>query len=115
MTPERYRQIGDLFHAALEVDSDERAAFLERACADDPALRREVESLLASHQQASGFIASPALAVAAGLLAESETDALLGRTIARYRVLSLIGAGGMGRVYLAEDTELGRRVALNRP
>ncbi len=112
MTPERYRQIGDLFHAALEVDSDERAAFLERACADDPALRREVESLLASHQQASGFIASPALAVAAGLLAESETDALLGRTIARYRVLSLIGAGGMGRVYLAEDTELGRRVAL---
>jgi len=112
MTPERHREIGELFHAALEVDATERAAFLERACAGDATLRREVESLLASHEQASGFIASPALAVAAGLLANSETDTLLGRTIARYRVLSLVGAGGMGRVYLAEDTELGRRVTL---
>jgi serine/threonine protein kinase len=112
MTPERYRQIGDLYHAALEVDSGERAALLETACAGDAELRREVESLIASHDQGADFIASPALAVAAELIAARETDALLGQTIARYRVLSLIGAGGMGRVYLAEDPELGRRVAL---
>ena len=112
MTPERYRQIGKLFHAVLEVDADERAAFLERECAADAELRREVESLLQSHKQASGFIAAPALAVAAELLAQGDDDALIGRTIARYRVLSLIGVGGMGRVYLAEDTGLGRRVAL---
>jgi serine/threonine protein kinase len=112
MTPERYRQIGDLYHAALEFDAGERAAFLETACVGDAELLREVESLIVSHDQGADFIASPALAVAAELIAASETDALLGQTIARYRVLSLIGAGGMGRVYLAEDPELGRRVAL---
>ncbi len=69
MTPERYRQIGDIYHAALEVDREERAAFLDQACAGDEALRREVESLITSHEQSSDFIAAPALAVAAGLLA----------------------------------------------
>ena len=112
MMPERYRQIGDLYHAALEVDAGERAAFLETACAGDAELRREVESLIASHDEGVDFIASPALAAAAERIAERETDALVGQTIGRYRVLSLIGAGGMGCVYLAEDAELGRRVAL---
>ncbi len=65
MTPERYRQIGELYHAALEVNADDRAAFLDGACAEDQELRREVESLIASHEQASDFIATPALALAA--------------------------------------------------
>src|SRR5215207_8803483 len=112
MTPERYRQIGEVYHAALEIDAGERAAFLDAACAGDAALRREVESLIASHERAPDFIAVPALAAAAELLAAGEADAMAGRTVARYKVLSLVGAGGMGRVYLAEDTELGRRVAL---
>ena len=112
MTPERYRQIGELYHAALELDEEKRAAFLERACAHDEGLRREVESLVSSDQQAGNFIATPALAVAAGLFAEDGADALAGRAVSHYKILSLIGSGGMGQVYLAEDTLLGRRVAL---
>jgi TolB-like protein/Flp pilus assembly protein TadD len=111
MTPERYRQIGELYHAALEVEADERAAFLERTCVGDAELRQKVESLINSNEQAKDFIEVPALAVAAELLAD-DADALTGQTIGRYCILSLLGAGGMGRVYLAEDTALSRRVAL---
>ncbi len=69
MTPERYQQIGALFHRALAVDAKERAAFLDRVCQGDDELRLEVESLIASDDEASDFIAEPALAVAAELLA----------------------------------------------
>lgn len=70
MTPERHQQIGHLYHDALELDPEQRAAFFDRACAGDEALRKEVESLIASHEQAEGFIEAPALDVAAELLAE---------------------------------------------
>src|SRR5438874_2324885 len=109
MTPERYQQIGDLYHAALEIDAAERAAFLERECAADEDLRREVESLIASHEQSGDFIATPAISVAAELLAAREAGGLKGQVVGRYRGLSLIGSGGMGRVYLAEDTGLVHR------
>jgi TolB-like protein len=113
MTPERYNKIGEIFHAALELNAREREVFMERECAGDADLRREVESLIRSHEEGGGVIDEPALALAAELLAVDGAEQVVGQTLAgRYRVLSLVGAGGMGRVYLAEDAELGRRVAL---
>ena len=113
MTPaERHLRIVELYHAALELGAEERAALLGRECAGDSALRREVESLVESHERAGDFIAAPAFEVVAGLIAEEEEDALTGRAFGRYKILSPLGAGGMGRVYLAEDAELGRQVAL---
>src|SRR5262245_2723582 len=112
MESERWRQIESLYYTALERDATERAAFLAEACADDEELRREVESLLAVHEQAEGFLAAPALEVAAQVIAEDRGQTMSGQKVNHYQVLSLLGAGGMGEVYLAEDTRLGRKVAL---
>ena len=112
MESERWRQIESLYYTALERDATERAAFLVEACAGDDELLHEVESLLAVHEQAEGFMAAPALEVAAQLIAEDQGQTMSGRIISHYQVLSLLGAGGMGEVYLAEDTRLGRKVAI---
>ncbi len=112
MTPERWQQIEQLYHSALERKANERAAFLAEACADDEALRREVESLLRCDARAENFIEAPALEVAAQWHAEEQTQSMIGRQISHYQILSLLGAGGMGEVYLAQDTNLRRKVAL---
>lgn len=112
MTPERWKQVTDLFHAALEREAGDRPAFLDATTAGDPELRREVESLLAAHSTSPGFLDTPAWGVAPELILGDEHDSLAGRTIGPYRVLDQIGRGGMGLVYAAEDTRLGRQVAL---
>src|SRR5687767_9238868 len=112
MTSERWQQVDQIYHAALERDASQRATFLDQACVGDVELRHEVESLIASHEQAGSFIAEPALKVAAQALAGDQGESLVGRMLSHYKVVSLLGAGGMGEVYLAEDTRLGRNVAL---
>src|SRR2546425_11679565 len=113
MTRERWKEIERLYQAALEREPDDRAIFLEEACAGDEALRREVESLLAYKTRAENFIESPALEVAAKALAQDQTNLAVGQAIGHYKIMSLLGAGGMGEVYLGEDTKLGRKVAIS--
>jgi eukaryotic-like serine/threonine-protein kinase len=112
MNPDRWRQIGQLYHTALEMEPTTRAAFLDATCGDDDELRREVQSLLQAHEQADGFIAGKVAGVVAEMAAQQQTSSFAGRSLGHYQTLSLIGAGGMGRVYLAEDMRLGRKVAL---
>src|SRR5438094_7403763 len=75
-------------------------------------MRREVESLLASHERAENFIEVPAFKVAPELATNDSADALVGKLLGHYRIESLIGVGGMGEVYLARDERLGRKAAL---
>src|SRR5215470_3773203 len=111
-TQERWGRIERLWNAALELAQPDRAAFLAEACEGDEELRREVESLLRFDLRAKHFIESPALEVAAKAQAEAKEETLIGRMIGHYKILSLLGEGGMSEVYLAHDTSLERRVAL---
>ncbi|MCI0488826.1 MAG: AAA-like domain-containing protein [Blastocatellia bacterium] len=112
MKPERWRQVDKLLEEALALEPGARTTFLDEACGDDKDLRREVETLLDSDREAAEFIEEPALDVAAKAMAEEQAGLVEGKMIGPYGIIKSIGAGGMGEVFLARDSRLGRRVAL---
>jgi non-specific serine/threonine protein kinase/serine/threonine-protein kinase len=114
MKPERWLQIDEIYNFAIEIDRVGRDAFLKSACAGDEPLLRELESLLVSHDQAKTFIEQPVLAVGLQTIAEDGSASFICRRIGCYEVAKLIGAGGMGSVYLAlrADDQYRKQVAI---
>ncbi len=102
MTPERWEQVREVLHGALQLAPEQRAGFLDQACPADDLLRRDVESLLSSNDSRSSFLKSSALRI----------TIRKGTTLGDYEVQSLLGSGGMGEVYRARDLPLHRDVAI---
>jgi serine/threonine protein kinase len=112
-SPDRWLHVEQLYHDALARDEAERAVFLREACGGDDTLRHEVESLLAYAGGAQTFMDAPALThVVPALIPPDPTTSLVAQRLGPYEIGALIGSGGMGDVYRARDTKLGRDVAI---
>ncbi len=111
MREPHWENLQQIFHAAIALAPHERADYLNEACDGDLSLRRAIESLLKAHEETGNFADAPAYQAAAEMLLDDE-DLKSGQTISHYRILSLLGEGGMGSVYLADDTKLHRKVSL---
>ena len=105
---DRWQQVDKLLEEALEQEPDRRDAFLDEACNGDVALRQEVESLLSAHGKAGDFIEAPALEVAIPASPGAGVRIVAGQQLGPYKIVSLLGAGGMGEVYRAKDDRIGR-------
>lgn len=111
MTPERWGKVKEIFEATLGRAPDEREAFLNGACVEDESLRPQVLALLAAHEKSDSFSDAPTYRSAASVFAHRQ-ELETGQEFGHYRIISTLGKGGMGEVYLAEDTKLHRRVAI---
>jgi serine/threonine-protein kinase len=111
MPDQHWENLKEIFEAAVALPRAERSAYLDRACDGNDSQRRAVDSLIKSHEESTNFVDKPAFQAAAEMLVD-KLDFMPGQQVAHYRIVSKIGEGGMGQVYLAEDTKLHRKVSL---
>lgn len=113
MENEVWLRIQELFHEAIELPPAERSAFLTHTCGEDPHLRSELETYLAAYEAKPELIENPVFSLGLRTLWQSESrPSLEGTDIGQFRIFQQLGEGGMGEVYLAEDTKLDRKIAL---
>ncbi len=109
MTPEKWERISEIYHSAAELKVGQREEYLEKVCGSDETLRREVESLLQADEDAGDFIAEP---LVGNDPPKASSEPKPGDIFGHYKIERSIGSGGMGEVYLAIDSRLGRQVAI---
>jgi pentatricopeptide repeat protein len=112
MTDKKLSEVENLFHAVLDLPANEREAYLSQACASNESLYTEVRSLISEVDNHNGFLDQPALDLGFKVLSQAAEESMIGKALGPYQVVSKLGKGGMGEIYLAEDRKLGRQVAL---
>ncbi len=115
ITHDRWQRVKEIFQSAQEKTPTERLEFLDEVCGDDKSIREEVEALLTADDSNEDFLSAPAYEFAAGMLSDEEpggSEFANGQRVGRYTILCPLGAGGMGQIYLAQDDQLGRKIAL---